>query len=159
MKPETNQDTLYQVTQYDGEKITSAKMTRQQLKAIEPQSVNHYLSFAFGQWGYRNLDGQWIANDLDCCGLGNTGLAILMATQNSPGEYLTPRDVWIQTDVYSLLTPNNLSARWMSLRRLHGETFSKPNFFFSRRTGGMAVAWNRKCTWMRVERLSHSTGN
>ena len=159
MKPETAQETIYQVTRYDGKKITVIAMNREQLEEIDSQSVDHYLSLAFGGWGYRNSKGQWVTNDLDCCGLGNTGLAILMAAQNAPGEYLTPEEIHLQTGLFSLRTPNNLSARWMSLRKAHSETFSRPHFFLSRRTGGMGICWRRKRTWMRIERLSHSVSN
>jgi len=159
MKRQTPHDAVYQVTTYDGEKMTTVAMNRAQLKDIDPQSVDHYLSFAFGRWEYRDAEGQWITQDLDSKGLGNTGLAILLAVQDCPGEFLTPHQIWDQTDIYSLKTPNNLSARWMSLRRAHEESFTCPHFFLSRRTGGMAVAWNRTRTWMRVERLSQSINN
>jgi hypothetical protein len=159
MKPETTKDTIYKVTRYDGEKITTVAMNREQLQEIDSQSVDYYLSLAFGGWGYRNSKGQWITKNLDCSGLGNTCLEILIAVQNAPGEYLTPKEIKMQTGIYSMETPNNLSARWMSLRRVHGETFNRPNFFLSRRTGGMGICWSRKRTWMRIERLSHSVSH
>lgn len=151
----TQNKTLYKVTQYDGQQISSNKLTREELNSIDPERFDHYLSLAFGKLCFRDRNGRWKSSELDLTGLGNTGLVILKIVQDFSGEYLTPRDIYNQTDIYSLLTPNNLSARWMNIRKVHDESFYRPNFFLSRRTGGMGVAWNKDKTWIRIERVSN----
>ena len=143
----------YEVTTCFEGNITTTTMTRDEVMAINPQSVDHYMSFAFGIWGYRTADGVWIESQNPWPGFGETCIKIVMAAQFSL-EYLTPNDVVEMTGIPSLRNGNNLSARWLAVRQAHKETFESAHFFLSRRTGGHAIAWNPKYSWMWVERIS-----
>ena len=142
----------YEVTTYLGGNITTKTMTREELMAINPKSVDHFMSFAFGIWGYRTVDGKWVENKIRWPGFGETCIKIVMAVQFSL-EYLTTSDVAEMTGIPGLRNGNNLSARWLAIRRAHKETFDEPHFFLSRRTGGHSIAWNPKYSWMWIERI------
>jgi len=143
----------YEMQSYDGQTIRCKTITREEALAADPQSVDHFRSYVANIWGYRTPDGRWIEHNGDWKGLGDTCLKIITTVQLWPGEYQGPEEIRYLTDVYSLKTPNNLSARWAAIRRAHNETGRKPNFFLTRRNGGYGIAWNPQRSWMVVARV------
>jgi hypothetical protein len=143
----------YRILWYDTVKIKNKIITAEELHAIDQRSVDHFMSFASNTWAYRAADERWVEDNTDWTGLGDTCLAIIKCVQDWPGEYLTPSEIAKLTGIFSLRNPNNLSARWMAIRRAHKESFHEPHFFLSKRTGGLGVAWDATRSWMRVSRI------
>jgi hypothetical protein len=145
----------YDFLAYDGQSITNKTMTREQVMAINPQSVDYFLSTAFGIWGFRTDQDEWVEHNAgDWPGLGDVCIRIIQAIQLNPGEFLTPKEIADLTGCFTLRENNVLSARLMAIRQIHKETAQKPHFFQSRRPGGYAIAWNPEKTWMWIERIA-----
>ncbi len=154
MKPNNNIKPRYEALIYDGQTTTSRTLTREQVMAIDRQSVDYFLSSAFGIWAFRTTDGEWIEH----CGgdwprFGEVCIRVVQAIQLNPGEFLTPVEVADLTGRPKLRDNNALSARLMAIRRAHKESYEKPHFFLTRKAGGFAIAWNHQCSWMWVERI------
>ena len=143
----------YEILGYDGKELSVETGTHEDILAIDRQSVDHFLSLDFGIWGFRTADGQWIEYDMSQKNFGTTLLKILDVVCCNPGGFFSPADVAALTQIYNLGNPNNLSSRWRSLRLLHKETFRKPHFFLSKRSGGMGVAWNAKRSFIQISRV------
>ena len=143
----------YDLWYYDGSKQSSETISRDDVFAIDRQSVDHFLSLDFGIWGFRTADGRWIEYDLSQRSLGTTLLKLLDVVRCEPGEYSSPDEVAELTQIDTLRNPNNLSARWRAMRLAHQESFKKPHFFLSKRTGGMGIAWNAERSFMQVTRI------
>jgi len=153
----TNKNTKprYDVLAYDGQTTIPKTMTREQVMAINPQSVDYFFSTAFGIWGFRTDEDEWIEHSAaDWPGLGDTCIRVIQAIQLNPGEFLTPKEIADLTGCFTLRSRNALSARFMKIREVHKESFKKPHFFLSRRARGYAVAWNPKYSWMWIERMA-----
>ena len=149
---------LYEVTTYDGHDKTTQNMTRQQVAAIDSQSVDYYFSTAFGIWGFKTAQDKWIEHrKSDWAGMGDVCIKIVQAIQWNPGEFLSPKVIAELTGRSTLGNKNALSARLMSLRTIHKESYKEPTFFLSRKSGGFAIAWNSKKTWMWIERIPPET--
>jgi len=150
----TNVKPRYDVLVSDGQTITAKTMTREQVMAINPQSVHYFMSIVFGILGFRTEGDEWIQfNNSDWPGLGDVCIKIIQALQLNPGEFLTPAEISELTGYWSLRNGNALSARLKAIREAHKESFQKPHFFLSRRSKGYAIAWNPKCSWMWIERI------
>ena len=144
----------YEVTNYDAQTITTKNMTREQVMAINPQSVDYFLSITFGIWGFRTDQGEWIEHTAgDWPGLGDVCIRIIQAIQLNPREFLKPSQIADLTGCFTLRENNVLSARLLAIRRIHKETAEKSHFFKSRRPGGYAIAWNPEKTWLWIERI------
>ena len=155
MNPNKNIKSRYDVLAYDGQTINAKTMTREQVMAINPQSVDYFLSIAFGIWGFRTDDDEWVEHSAaDWTGLGDTCIRIIQAIQLNPGEFLTPQEIADLTGCFTLRNPNALSARLMAIREAHRESFKKSHFPQSRRARGYAIAWNPKYSWMWIERIA-----
>ncbi len=149
----------YDILAYDGQTVTNKTMTRQQVMAINPQSVDYFFSTTFGIWGFRTDEDEWVEHSAaDWPGIGNTCIRIIQAVQLNPGEFLTPQDITELTGYFTLRDNNALSARLMKIREAHKESYKKPHFFLSRKAGGYAIAWNPQCTWMWIERIKPAVG-
>ena len=150
----------YEVTFYDGQAIATRTMTREQVLAINPQSVDHCLSPDLGIWAFKTAEGEWIEHRGGIWpGLGDTGIKVISATQLNPGEFLTPADIAELTGYATLRKGYALSARLMALREAHRESGRNPHFFQSRRAGGYAIGWNPECRWMRIDRMTLAAGD
>jgi len=150
--------TRYEVTIYDGQTVTTKTMTREQVMAINPQSVDYFFSTAFGIWGFRTDENEWIEHSAaDWPGLGDVCIKIIQAIQFNPGDFLTPQEIADLTSCFTLRNNNALSARYMAIREAHKEGFRKPHFFLSRRASGYGISWNPECTWMWIERIAPTT--
>jgi hypothetical protein len=144
----------YEVMIYDGQTITTKTMTREQVMELNPQAVDYFLSMAFGILGFRTNEDEWIQfNNADWSGLGDVCIKIIQAILLNPGEFLKPQEIADLTDCFTLRNPNALSARLMAIRKVHKESYRKPRFFLSRKTGGFAIAFNPQCSWMWIERI------
>jgi len=144
----------YEKRHFDGKTTNTKTITYEQVMEINPQSVNHFQSSAFGIHAYRTAEGVWIEHrDGNCPGLGDVCLRIIQTLQLNPGEFLTPREIAELTGRDSLRENNVLSARLLAIRKAHKESNTKPHFFLSRRAGGFAVAWNPQYSWMWIERI------
>jgi hypothetical protein len=143
----------YEVWDYDGSQQSVETIGRGDVLAIDKESVDHFLSVDLGIWGFRTADGRWIEYDLSQTSLGPHLLKILDVVRCEPGQYFSPRDVAELTGLDKLAEPNNLSARWRALRLAHQESFGKPHFFLSKRTGGMGIAWNAERSFMQIIRI------
>jgi hypothetical protein len=144
----------YEVTIYDGQTITTKTMTREQVMAINPQSVHYFMSIVFGILGFRTEEDEWIQfNDSDWPGLGDVCIKIIQALQINPGEFLTPTEIAELTGYWSLRNGNALSARLKAIREAHKESSKKRHFFLSRKSGGYRVAWSPNYSWMQIERI------
>jgi len=143
----------YELWTYDGTDQLVKTINRDDVLAINKPSVDHVLSVDLGIWGFRRADGRWIEYDLSQTSLGPHLLKILDVVRCEPGQYFSPRDVAELTGLNKLTEPNNLSARWRALRLAHHETFGKPHFFLSKRTGGMGIAWNPERSFMQIIRI------
>jgi len=143
----------YDVWHYDGNQQSSETISRDDVLAIDRQSVDHFLSIDFGIWAFRTTDGRWIEHQLSQKSLGKKLLKILDVVRCEPGEYFSPQDVAELTQIEKLREPNNLSARWRAMRLAHQETYERPNFFLSKRTGGMGIAWNPDKSFMQITRI------
>ena len=110
----------YEFITYDGQTITSRTITRQQVGAISPQSVDYFLSPAFGIWGFRTKTGEWIEHcDGDWQGIGDTCIKIIQALQLNPGEFLTPVEIADLTGFFSLRNGANKLEFKIGRNRLH----------------------------------------
>jgi len=143
----------YEVWGYDGENQSVETISRDDILGINRQSVDHFISLDLGTWAFRTADGRWIEHDLSQTSLGTHLLKILDVVRCEPGQYFSPRDVAELTQLDKLAEPNNLSARWRALRLAHQESFGKPHFFLSKRTGGMGIAWNPERSFMQIIRI------
>ena len=143
----------YEIWGYDGNDQSVETISRDDVLAIDKQSVDHFLSIDFGIWAFRTADGSWIEHQLSQRSLGTKLLKILEVVRCEPGEYFSPKDVAELTQIYKLGEPNNLSARWRAMRLAHEESFEKPHFFLSKRTGGMGIAWNPDRSFMQITRI------
>jgi len=151
----TKNNSRYEVLIYDGQTITSKTMTREQVMAVNHQSVDYFFSTAFGIWGFRTHEDEWIEHSAaDWPGLGDTCIRISQTIQLNPGEFLTPQEIADLTGCFTLRSRNALSARFMKIREVHKESFKKPHFFLSRRARGYAVAWKPEYSWMWIERIA-----
>ena len=144
----------YEVTNYDAQTITTKNMTREQVMAINPQSVDYFLSITFGIWGFRTDQDEWIEHSAgNWPGLGDVCIRIIQAIQLNPREFLKPSQIADLTGCFTLRENNVLAARLLAIRRIHKESAEKPHFFKSRRPGGYALAWNPEKTWLWIERI------
>jgi hypothetical protein len=141
----------YQLTHYDGMTIVTRVISRPEALAIDRQSADYFMSKTFGILSFR--EGKtFITHQAPWLGIGEVCISIIKACQFNPGEFLTPADLYEITNIWSLREPNNVSARLLSIRKAHRERLWRPDFFLSRRP--MAVAWNKSCTWMWLERVA-----
>jgi len=146
--------TRYEVTIYDTQEATTRTMTRKQIMELNPQMVDYFLSVTLGIWAFRTADDRWVVHrDGIWPGLGNTGLKIVQATQLNVPEFVTPKEIAAITGYSTLRENNALSARWKAIRAAHEESFTRPNFWLSRRAGGFGLAWNPLKTFCWVERI------
>lgn len=143
----------YEMTYYDSQGMETKYLSGAEIKDIDPQGFDFFMSQSQAIWGYRNIEGQWIEHHIHWPGLGNSCIKIMHAAQLNPWVFLPPREIADLTGINSLAENNNLSARWLAIRKAHGESFLRPHFWLSRRAGGMAVAWNPNCTWLWLERI------
>jgi hypothetical protein len=143
----------YELWHYDGVTQSVETISRADVLAIDRKSVDHFLSVDFGAWAFWTADGCWIEHQLSQRSLGTKLLKILEVVRCEPGEYFSPKDVAELTQIYKLGEPNNLSARWRAMRLAHEESFEKPHFFLSKRTGGMGIAWNPDRSFMQIARI------
>lgn len=154
MNPNKNLKPRYEVTIYDGQTITTKTMTHDQVMEINPQSTDHFLSSVFGIWAFRTADDEWIEyRGGDWPQFGDVCIRIVQAIQLNPGEFIDPVLIAELTGRSTLRENNVLSARLMVIRKAHKESFNKPHFFLSRKTGGFGVSWNQERTWCSVERI------
>lgn len=149
----------YELWHYDGKTQSAETISRDDVLAIDRQSVDHFLSIDFGIWGFRTADGRWVEYKLSEKSLGTTLLKILDVVRCEPGEYSSPEDVAELTQIYTLRNPNNLSARWRAMRLAHEESFKKPHFFLSKRTGGLGIMWNPDRSFMQITRIRPEGGS
>ncbi|MFC1762827.1 hypothetical protein ACFL6U_12210 [Planctomycetota bacterium] len=143
----------YELWSYDGKEQSVETVSRENVLAIDRQSVDHFLAVDFGIWGFRTADGRWIEYDLSQKSLGKILFKILDVVRCEPGEYFTPEDVEEMTGIFNLGKKNNLSARWRALRQAHLESYPHPHFFLSKRTGGLGVGWHRARSFLQVSRI------
>ena len=147
----------YEFTCYDGQKIDTQSLSESEAKEVNHQSYDFFMSQSQAIWGYRDENGQWIEHHIEWPGLGNTCIKIIQAVQLNAPSFMAPAEIAYLTGIGKLAENNNLSARYLTLRKAHGESFSRPRFWLSRRAGGMAVAWNAKHTWAWLERIAART--
>ena len=143
----------YEFTCYDGKEIDTRSLSGPEAQEVNRQSYCFFMSQSQALWGYRDADGRWIEHHIEWPGLGNTCIKIIQAAQISVPSFLAPAEVAYLTGIARLTENNNLSARWLAIRRAHKESFSQPRFWLSRRAGGMAVAWNPQLKWAWLERI------
>lgn len=159
MKSKIN-NSLFEKVHYDGKTLSVKTITKDEVDSLDKESVDHFLAVDLGIWAFRNRYGQWIERNLSEHPIGNTCLEILEAVQCEPGVYFSPKAIAELTNIHSLATPNNLSARWRALRLRHNEIYAFPNFFLSKRAGGMGIAWNPRKTFTQIFRIgNHKTDN
>ena len=144
-------ESIFEVTRYDGTEMTATTVTRHELRSVDPQSVDHYVCPARASFEFRTATREWIVHDWS--GLGPRSTAILQVLQEHPGEYLVPIEIARLSGYQSFIENNNLSARLRSLRLVHRETARTPWFFHTHRNGGFTLAWSADRTWMRVEKI------
>ncbi|MFC1765001.1 hypothetical protein ACFL6U_23390 [Planctomycetota bacterium] len=143
----------YDFWSYDGKRQAVYTGDQDDVLAIDRQSYDHFLSVDFGLFSFRTADNRWIEYDLSQRSLGKTLVKILDVVRCEPGAYFGPQDVFKLTKIFSLQNPNNLSARWRALRLAHEESFKRPHFFLSKRTGGLGVAWNPERSFLQITRI------
>lgn len=144
----------YEVTHYDTQEVTTQTMTRRQIAELNPQGVDYFLSVALGIWAFRTADGHWVeCRDGIWPGFGNTCITLVRAMQLNAPEFITPREIAALTGYSTLRDNNALSARLKAIREAHKESFRRPHFFRSRRSGGFGLAWNPEKTFCWVERI------
>ena len=156
MQPPKIQPSRYEITVYKQSDISTQIMTRSDALAIRPESVDHYLAPAFGLWAHRTSSNKWIDHNIKWPRLGSVCIKVIQAVQLNPGEFLSPQEVSELTGIQGADLNNWLAARWLAIRKAHQESFRKPFFFLSRRSGGMAVAWNPQRSWMWIHRIMNS---
>lgn len=138
---------------YNGSSFTKSIITQEDLLQIDQTIVDHYLAVDLGVLAFRNHRGEWIEYSLAKRSIGSVCLKLLELVQCEPGTFFSPQEIAELTTLNSLGDNNNLSARWRALRLSHDETFKQPNFFLSKRTGGIGVAWNPEKTFMQILRI------
>src|SRR4030042_6452704 len=83
----------YEKRHFDGKTTSTKTITYEQVMEINPQSVDHFQSSAFGIYAYRTAEGEWIEHrDGNCPGLGDVCLRIIQALQLNPAEFLRPTE-------------------------------------------------------------------
>ena len=155
MNAKNSNEPKFEIRRYDGKEVSVQTVTREEARAINPQSADHYFDLVHDVLAFRTATGEWVEHDWKL--IGDVCLDILRALQLNAGEYLTPSDLAQLTGHGSLHNSNknnNVSARLSALRRAHGENHKSPHFFRTRRGGGMAVAWAGERTWMWLERIT-----
>jgi len=153
MNTNKNIKSRYELWSYDGKNSSVETITKSNVLSIDRQSVDHLLALDFGIWSFRTADGNWIEYDISENSLGPISLEILDVVRCEPGEYFSPADVAELTKKETLRNNNNLSARWMAIRSAHLENYSQPNFFLSKRAGGMGIAWNPSKSFMQITKI------
>ena len=146
----------YDLWRYDGKTSSTETITKDDVLSIDRKSVDHFLALDFGIWAFRAADGKWIEYDLSERCLGSISLKILDVVRCEPGQYFSPADVAELTGHEPLKSRNNLSARWRAIRLAHLETHKQSNFFLSKRTGGMGIAWHPAKTFIHIEKIRAS---
>lgn len=150
-----NTNPRYEILFYNGQTTDMSTVSREEAMSINPQSVDHFQSPAFGIFAYRTAEGEWFEyRKGNCPGLGDVCLRIIQALQLNPGEFLKPSEIAELTGRSSLRENNVLSARLMKIREAHQESHKKPHFFLSRRARGFSLAWAPQRSWMSVQRIS-----
>ena len=143
----------YEITRYDTREINTWQVTRTEAKNFDPKSVDHFMAPDFGKWGFRNAQDKWISHRAKWPTLGTVSFRIIVAAQLNFGEFLTPADVVYLTGYETLRNGNALSARWLTIRKAHGESYAKPHFFLTRKAGGFAIGWSSQRSWCWIERI------
>lgn len=147
----------YELIMYDQRKFSKDSITKEAFYSMAKEDVDHIMAIDFGFWGFRTADGQRIERDLSEFTIGHVSLKVLEAVQCEPGDYFSPADMAELTGIATLREPNNLAACWRRLRLSLHETFHKPNFLLSKRTGGYGVAWNPDRSFIQITRIAHNT--
>ena len=146
----------YELTTYDGQEVEVRSISWEEYLQFDPKNYDFFMSQSQAIWGYRDSDGDWIEHRIDWPGLGNTCIKIIQAVQLNAGSFQTPADIAYLTGIDKLAENNNLSARFLAIRKSHQESYENARFWLSRRAGGMAVAWNPLHTWVWLERIPAS---
>ena len=149
----------YELWSYDGKTASTETITKDDVLSLDERSADHILALDLGIWGFRTAEGKWVEYDLSERSLGSISLKILDVVRCEPGEYFSPADIAEFTGLRKLKNPNNLSARWRAIRLAHLETYQKPNFFLSKRAGGMGIAWNPAKTFIHIEKVRANETN
>ena len=134
---------------FDGVKIAKSNVCDDVAMAVEPAVVDHFVNESQNRFEYRAANGEWIRHDWSQ--LGEHTLALLQVLQQHPRRYLLPFEIAHLTGYDSFRNPNTLAQAVRRLRKAHQEDARKPRFILTRRRCGLAYAWNRECSWMRVE--------
>lgn len=142
----------WEVTQFDGNAITTRTVTEAELASIQPQQFDHYRSNSLGIFAYRDAAGNWIEHRDVWPKMGPVNLAVLEALQLHPAVSLTPLDLARLTGIHSLADNGNAAVRVRKIREAHDD--GDQRFVETRRSGGLAYRWPRSRTWIWIERIS-----
>ena len=146
----------YEVIRYAGDGLEEQVniLTRAEADALDVRAYDHLLASAWGKYGYRSTEGEWIEEKIDGSGLGQTSLRIIQALQLNPGVLLLPLDISVLTGNENLVDNNVLAARLTRIRSAHGENGENPRFFLSQRNGDYALKWPREFSWIWIVRIT-----
>ena len=149
-----NEEPRYEVTTCYDRTVDMETLSRDQVMAINRQSVDYFLSADFGIWAFRTAEDEWVEHrGGDWPGFGDVCIRIVQGLQLNPAEFLSPAIIAELTGRPTLRDNNALSARLMAIRRAHKESYRKPHFFLSRKAEGFAISWAPENSWMWIERI------
>lgn len=143
----------YELLLYDGQQFSKDVITKEDFLAMKLDDIDHVLALDLGIWSFRTADGEWIEKGLSKASIGQVSLRLLECLQCEPGNFFSRKEVAELTQMQSFLNLNNLSARLRALRQSHQESYRRPNFFLSKRTGGMGVCWNPAKSFMVLTKI------
>lgn len=138
----------YRVQHYDGERIHERLVGEEEMRAIDPHSVDFYMNEAEGRINFSLVDGERHEAD------GWPGLAgqrILHVLQDRPGIFHDPRMIAEAIRMSSLGFNGGLAPHIMRLRALLREKGGPHRYIQSRRMPRYGVRWPREHTWIRIE--------
>lgn len=144
-------DPKWEITQYDGKRITVRTVTDAELSTIHPEQFDHYRSNSLGIYAYRNKAGAQVVHEKRWPKMGKVNYALLEALQWHAGAYQTLPTLAQLTNISSLRENRNACVRVRKIREAHGNEGER--FIETRRSGGLAYRWPRARTWIWIEQL------
>lgn len=133
--------------------IIEARMSLQEVKKLDPHSVDFHWNSAWGEFHIRKKNGEALEYQGSMPSIGEELSRMLLDLIWRPGEYRSARSFFPDSKLRWTRLNKLLTARAARFRRAFGESFKESWFILSRRSP-FEIAWNPDRSWRFIERVA-----
>ena len=155
---QNNNEDMFRVTMYDGDKITEKFLSREEVLQLDPTDVDLSWDRAFGKCSIRRADGKRVEYTGSLPGVGDVSGALLLAMMRRPGQLLSRIHLMTITNLATFERNSRISQRMSRLRVGLCES-ADSMWFFKGTRDPFTVGWNIERTWRIIEAVVKADGN